>query len=192
MKIDKMYEELWIRHNKVIKEMKEKIDLVVSDFRNAVDKIPEDLIYWEMAHEWATTEELAAQDTPPGIYICFGSCSERYFNSEQVDYYLCSTDFKGAVPMNYESVKQLNEFLKKVYRYEIWLEGLDFYTLGRRADLQFIAMMSEAKYGDIGEVLKMDLKKAIPKSDVTLEFQGTGSDERMVIDLKFLMQNPLF
>ena len=189
MKIEEMYPAFVKRNQEVIKEMREKFDVVISSFRDAADKIPEDLIFQAISYEWIINQDYEPQDDPPGTSISFW-ISKRDEKSNKIRFDMGPDEnIKGRVPMNYEAIKQLEEFLKARYQRDIYINRLEFYIRTGHVELQFIAELSAKEYNEeltsTCDIFELNLMQAVPEGRIETDDQGGGDDASRIITISF-------
>lgn len=185
MKIEEMYPYYQKRHENATKELKRRLDEVVTSFREAVDRIPEDLIYQAIAFCVSNGDA-----STMGFYVKDNSIE-----------YLLGTEIEGKVEMDdvLLLVHQLEDFINSEYKCNVYLWKFEWNVVGNAVNLEFISEITEGEVNSLGQdktneercynllerkasCFVLDLREVLSR-EVETDAQGIGKDA--LLDINF-------
>ena len=186
MKIEEMYPYYQMRHENATKELKRRLDEVVTSFREAADRIPEDPIYQAIAFHESNDES---------------STMEFYVENNSVEY-LLGDEITGKVEMDdvLSLVNQFEDFINSEYKCNVYLWRFEWDVVDNAVNLVFISHITEEEVNSLGQdktneercygllqrkasCFVFDLREVLSEEDVETDDEGMGADAQLVITL---------
>ena len=186
MKIEEMYSYYQMRHENAAKELKRRLDEVVTSFREAADRIPEDLIYQVIAF----AESNDGSNTM-GFYVKNNSVE-----------YLLGDEITGKVEMDdvLSLVHELEDFINSEYKCNVYFWKFEWNVVDNAVNLEFISEITEGEVNSLGQdktnekrcyrllqrkasCFVFDMREVLSEEDVETDAQGMGADALLAINL---------
>lgn len=173
MKIEEMYGYYQNRHNTLTKELKRRMDEVVTLFREAVDRIPEEMIYQAIAFDRANAGGKMR------FYVSI--------NNNAAEYVLGDIGITGKVQMQVQPVHQLEDFIQREYNCNVYVSRFEWKVEDSECEtiLVFIANTEEnipiKLLRKKASCLILDLRKVLFEREVEVDVQGKG--DQLVINV---------
>ena len=187
MKIEEMYPYYQMRHENATKELKRRLDEVVTSFREAADRIPEDSIYQAIAFCESKDER----------------CTMAFFvkRDNSVEYEL-ENEITGKVEMDdvLSLVHQFEDFINSEYKCNVYLWRFEWDVVDNAVNLELISQITEEEVNSLGQdktneercyrllqrkasCFVFDLREVLSEEGVETDAQGLGADALLSINL---------